>query len=134
LVVGLTLERGGLYARIGSRAGRMIEGGAVDEVRRFREEHGREATAPGGSGISSAIGYREICRHLDGELTREEAADQIAAATRRYARRQLTWLRKLKDAVIIDVQDRDPEGIAREILDLAPAKRTAEESRHHDAG
>jgi len=134
LVVGLTLERADLYARIGSRASRMVEEGAVDEVRRFREEHGREATAPGGSGIRSAIGYREICRHLDGELTREEAAEQIAGATRRYVRRQLTWLRKLKDAVIIDVHDRDPEGIAREILDLAPAKRTAEESRHHDAG
>jgi tRNA dimethylallyltransferase len=134
VVVGLTLERVELYARIGSRARRMVEEGAVDEVRRFREEHGREATAPGGSGIRSAIGYREICRHLDGELTTEEAAEQIAGATRRYVRRQLTWLRKLGDAVIIDVQDRDPEEIAREILDLALAKRTAEESRHHEAG
>ncbi len=112
----------------------MVAEGAVDEVRRFREEHGREATTPGGPGIRSAIGYREICRHLDGELTREGAAEQIAGATRRYARRQLTWLRKLKDAVIIDVQDRDPEEIAREILDLALAKRTAEESRQHEAG
>ena len=134
LVVGLTLERGALRARIGSRSGRMVQEGAVDEVRRFREEHGREATAPGGPGIRSAIGYREIWRHLDGELTREEASEQIAGATRRYARRQLTWLRKLKDAVIIDVQDRDPEQIADEILDLALAKRTAEESRHHEAG
>ena len=40
----------------------------------------------------------------------------MAAATRRYARRQLTWLRKLRDAVIIDVHDRDPEEIASEIL------------------
>lgn len=134
LVVGLTLERAELYARIGSRAVRMLEEGAVDEVRRFREEHGREATSPGGPGIRSAIGYREICRHLDGELTREEMAEQIAGATRRYVRRQFTWLRKLGDAVIIDVQDRDPEEIAREILDQALAKQTAEESRHHEAG
>jgi tRNA dimethylallyltransferase len=118
IIVGLTLERAGLYARIGSRAARMVEGGAVDEVRRFREEHGEEATLPGGPGVRSAIGYPEICRHLDRELTREETAEQIAGATRRYARRQLTWLRKLKDAVIMNVQDRDPEEIAREIQDL----------------
>ena len=43
----------------------------------------------------------------------------MAAATRRYARRQITWLRKLRDAVMIDVQDRSPGDIAREILGLA---------------
>jgi tRNA dimethylallyltransferase len=106
----------------------------VDEVRRFREEYGQEVTAPGGPGIRSAIGYPEICRQIEGEISLEEATDQIAGATRRYARRQLTWLRKLRDAVIIDVQDRDPEEIAREILDLALTKRTAEESRHHETG
>ncbi len=132
LVVGLTLERGELYARIGSRAAGMVREGALDEVRRFRAEHGREGTAPGAPGIRSAIGYSEVCRCLDGTFTEEEAADQIAGATRRYVRRQLTWLRKLEDAVIIDVQDRAPEEIAREILDLALAKRTAEESRHHE--
>ncbi len=119
LIVGLTRERAQLSMRIGCRAGRMIAGGAVDEVCRFREEYGRDPTEPGGPGIRSAIGYREICAYLDGELTREAAAEQMAAATRRYARRQLTWLRKLRDAVIIDVQDRDPEEIAREILGLA---------------
>jgi tRNA dimethylallyltransferase len=130
VVVGLTLDRSRLYPRIDSRAGRMVREGAVEEVLRFREEQGLEATAPGGPGIRSAIGYGEICRYLDGEISREEAATEMAAATRRYARRQLTWLRKLRDAVIIDVQDRDPEEIAREILDLlALAKRNAEESR-----
>ena len=130
LVVGLTLDRAVLYPRIDARAGRMIREGAVDEVLRFREEYGLEVTAPGGQGIRSAIGYGEICRYLSGEIGREEAAVEMAAATRRYARRQLTWLRKLGDAVMIDVQDRDPEDVAREILDLALAKRTAEEPRH----
>jgi tRNA dimethylallyltransferase len=118
VVVGLALDRSRLYPRIDSRAGRMVRGGAVEEVLQFREEQGLEATAPGGAGIRSAIGYGEICRYLDGDISREEAAVEMAAATRRYARRQLTWLRKLRDAVIIDVQDRDPEEIARELLDL----------------
>ena len=119
VVVGLTLDRRELYPRIDARAGRMMREGAVEEVLRFREEYGLEATAPGGAGIRSAIGYGEICRYLDGEITREEAAVEMAAATRRYARRQSTWLRKLSDAVMIDVQDRAPEEIARVILDLA---------------
>jgi tRNA dimethylallyltransferase len=129
LAVGLTLDRGILYPRIDARAGRMLREGAIEEVLSFREERGLEATAPGGPGIRSAIGYGEISRYLLGEISREEAAVQMAAATRRYARRQLTWLRKVRDAVMIDVQDRDPEDIAREILDLANAKRTAEEPR-----
>jgi tRNA dimethylallyltransferase len=129
LVVGLTLDRSVLYPRIDARAGRMLREGAVEEVLAFREAFGLEATMPGGPGIRSAIGYGEISDYLLGESSREEAAEQMAAATRKYARRQLTWLRKLRDAVMIDVQDRDPEDIAREILDRATAKRTAEESR-----
>jgi len=121
VVVGLTLDRSRLYARIDCRAGCMVREGAVEEVLRFREEHGLEATAPGGPGIRSAIGYDEICRYLGGEISLQEGAAEMAAATRRYARRQLTWLRKVRDAVIIDVQDRDPEDIAREILDLGAA-------------
>ncbi len=119
LVVGLTLDREILYPRIDARVGRMLQEGAIEEVRRFREARGPETTLPGGSGIRSAIGYPEICGYLDGRLSREEAAEEMAAATRRYARRQLTWLRKVKDAVMMNVRDREPEDMAREILDLA---------------
>jgi tRNA dimethylallyltransferase len=127
LIVGLDRDRQDLHARIDARVSRMLRDGAVEEVRRFRGERGRDATIPGGPGIRSAIGYPEICRYLDDEIALGEAAEQMAGATRRYARRQLTWLRKVRDAVIIDVQGRDPEEIAREILDLALAKREAEE-------
>lgn len=119
VIVGLTLDRKVLYPRIDARAGRMLRQGAVEEVLGFREERGVEETAPGGPGIRSAIGYTEISRYLRGEISREQAAEEMAAATRRYARRQFTWLRKVSDAVMIDVQDRDPESIAREILGLA---------------
>jgi tRNA dimethylallyltransferase len=71
-----------------------------------------------------------VCSYLDGELTISETAQRITMATSRYARRQLTWLRKVRGAVIIDVQGRDPEEIARDILDLSLAKQTTEESRH----
>lgn len=127
VVVGLSLERSELYGRIAARSRWMVEQGAVEEVRRFREEYGREVTAPGGPGIRSAIGYREICAYLDGSMSAQELAERIAGVTRRYVRRQMTWLRKVKDAVIIDVQGREPDDIAREILDLALASRTSKE-------
>jgi tRNA dimethylallyltransferase len=127
LVVGLVLERRELYRRIDVRAARIVGGGAVEEVRRFKLEHGSADTVPGGGGIRSAIGYPEICGYLEGRLTHLDMVEQIAAATRRYARRQLTWLRKLGDAVIIDVQDRNPREIAQEIACLSPSGELSKE-------
>lgn len=158
VIVGLTMKREELYRRIDLRAAQIVDGGAVEEVRRFGEAQGfgweagegdstladgsedrlaggsglRPAgggARPGAPGIRSAIGYPEICRYLEGRQTRQETIDQIAAATRRYARRQLTWLRKVGDAVIIDVQDRDPRDIAREIAALA-ASATPDKEPH----
>lgn len=120
VIVGLVVEREELHRRINLRAARIVEGGAVEEVQRFRQAFGPEETQPGGAGIRSAIGYPEICRYLEGRQTRKETIDQVAAATRRYARRQLTWLRKVGDAVIIDVRDKDPRQTALEIAALAP--------------
>lgn len=129
LVVGLTLDREELYRRIDLRTYRMVQDGAVEEVERLRGqgvrgEESHEGPFTGScegshTGVRSAIGYQELCRFLDGAQTLEETVSQIAAATRRYARRQLTWLRKLNDAVIIDVRNGTPEEIAEHILALA---------------
>jgi len=130
LVVGLVVERAELYRRIDARAVRIVHGGAVEEVRRFRQERGLEGTRPGGAGIRSAIGYPEICRYLEGRQTLDETVNQVAAATRRYARRQLTWLRKLGDAVIIDVRDRGPKEVTQDILTLALSNVCPKEPRY----
>ena len=122
------MQRDELYRRVDSRAERIVDGGAVDEVREFLRGRSPEATAPGGPGIRSAIGYPEICRYLDGRQTREDTIRQIAAATRQYARRQLTWLRKLEGAVMIDVGDRGPAAVAQEIRRLTPAARESKET------
>jgi tRNA dimethylallyltransferase len=129
VVVGLVLERAKLYERIDRRAAEIVMNGAVDEVRRFREEKGATDTRPGSPGICSAIGYPEICRYLDGLQTLAETIDQVAAATRKYARRQLTWLSKLRDAVIIDHRDRDPRETAEDILAIATPEDDVEEHR-----
>ncbi|GMV07541.1 MAG: tRNA dimethylallyltransferase [Gemmatimonadota bacterium] len=88
LVVRLELPREELDRRIALRARRMVEGGLVDEVRGLLER-GYALEAPGMTGT----GYREVVRFLQGASTEEEMVEEIAASTRRYARRQLTWLR-----------------------------------------
>ena len=87
--IGLTLPRTVLYDRIGARVARMLERGWVAEVEGLLAR-GIGADAP----AFQAIGYRQLVRHLRGEQTLESAVAEIVQATRRFAKRQLTWFRK----------------------------------------
>ena len=87
--VGLTWPRDELYARIDARVDAMLAAGWAAEVERLLAA-GLTAGDPG----LRAIGYRELARHLGGEVEIDDARDTIAGATRRYAKRQLTWFRK----------------------------------------
>jgi tRNA dimethylallyltransferase len=84
----LDLPRPTLYERINRRVDLMFEAGLVEEVRRLMAQ-GYGPDAPG----MSATGYPETRALLRGELDEDEARDRIRRATRRYARRQLTWFR-----------------------------------------
>ena len=88
LVVVLGLPRDEMDRRIDDRVSRMVERGLLEEVRRLYHR-GYSDEDPGMTGT----GYREVARHFRGEITLEEAMDEIRHNTRRYARRQLTWLR-----------------------------------------
>lgn len=147
VIVALTMERPLLDERIAARARDMVEGGAVDEVRAERARRGAAGAAPppgfalpqpGASltpvaqlpptaarGVTKAIGYAEICAYLDGDATLEQTVERLTVATRRYARRQLTWMRRLTDAAIIDVSGRTSADVAAEVVSLASAKALA---------
>ena len=93
LWLGLDFEpRALLYDRIDRRVGIMLEMGLEKEIRDLLA-----------SGISpnctamQAIGYKEFVAALDGQCTMEEAADEVRKASRRYAKRQLTWFRRNKN-------------------------------------
>ncbi|HEX6132581.1 MAG TPA: tRNA (adenosine(37)-N6)-dimethylallyltransferase MiaA [Longimicrobiales bacterium] len=88
LVFVLELPRDVLYRRIEARVDRMVDAGLVREVRALMER-GYDERAPG----MNATGYIELVPHVRGELTLDEALELIRSATRRYARRQITWLR-----------------------------------------
>ncbi len=86
--IGLTEERAGLYARIERRCERMIEEGLLEEVRRLWEAGYGPDLQP-----LRALGYRQMGEVLQGEKTLEAALADMKRATRRYAKRQLTWFR-----------------------------------------
>ena len=101
LLAGLTMEREALYAAIDARVEGMVAAGAAEEVRR--------AYAAGASETArKALGFEEL---LSGDV------EGMKRRTRNYAKRQLTWMRKLAGVRVIDVTGRDPAAVAREILD-----------------
>jgi len=106
LLAGLTMERETLYRRIDERVDAMVAAGAREEVQRV-EEAGASRTA------RKALGYEEL---LAGDI------EAMKRRTRQYAKRQLTWMRKLAGAKTIDVTGRAPAEVADEISrSLGPA-------------
>lgn len=96
LSFGLFMPREELDRLIDERVEGMMDAGALEEVRQARNGTVSPTAA-------QAIGYKELCACLDGELTLQKAADSICQKSRRYARRQLTWMRKMPDIARIDV-------------------------------
>jgi tRNA dimethylallyltransferase len=89
-VLWLDLPREELYARIDARVRRMIDAGLVEEVRALRRL-GRPLSRE----ASQALGYKEMFDHLDGRASLEETARLIQLRSRQFAKRQLTWFRRL---------------------------------------
>jgi len=88
LLLGLDPPREALYARIGERARRMFAEGLVEEVRGLLKSGVSEQCWP-----FRALGYAQCLQYLDGKSDLDEAIAATAMHTRRYAKRQLTWLR-----------------------------------------
>jgi tRNA dimethylallyltransferase len=100
-LVGLVMDRDALYARIDARVDAMVAAGALDEV--------RAAHAAGASQTArKALGFDEL---LAGDV------EAMKRRTRNFAKRQLTWMRKLSGVETVDVTARTPEAVAE---DLAP--------------
>lgn len=86
---GLSTSRSGLDLRIEERVDRMWEMGLVEETRHLVELGLRE-----GRTARAALGYAQILRFLDGEISEEQAREATKIATRQYARRQETWFKR----------------------------------------
>ena len=99
-IFGLEMDRGRLYERIDARAEAIVGAGAVEEVRRA------EALGPGRT-ARKALGFDEL---LAGDL------EAMRKRSRNYARRQLTWMRKIPELHPIDRGERDDREVAAAIL------------------
>lgn len=100
LLVGLVMDRALLYEQIDARVDRMLADGVQEEVRRAQSA-GASATA------RKALGFDEV---LSGDI------EQMKRRTRNYARRQLTWMRKLAGVTVIDRTARQAQDVADEIF------------------
>lgn len=84
-------DRALLYDRINQRVDEMLDMGLIEETKSLLQKHGRIPN------FVNTIGYQEILKYLDGEISLEDAAFEIKQNTRRYAKRQLTWFRRNKN-------------------------------------
>ena len=102
LLIGLVMARERLYARIDERVDQMIIAGAPEQVRR--------ANAAGASITArKALGFEDL---LTGDV------ESMKRRTRNYARRQLTWMRKLADVNVIDMTGRSAAAVGEEVFRL----------------
>ncbi len=112
IVIGLTAEnRDILYERINLRVDLMIKNGLLKEAVEFFES--KQSTTS-----SQAIGYKELKPYLDGELSLEEATENLKRETRRYAKRQLTWFRRNKNINWIEIDKINPEELTEKALQI----------------
>lgn len=102
VVFGLMMEREELYRRVDARVDAIVAAGAEEEVR------AAERLGPGRT-ARKALGFSELLR---GEV------EEMKRRSRNYARRQMTWMRKMPGVVPIDVTGREPRETAREILPI----------------
>jgi tRNA dimethylallyltransferase len=110
--IGLQLERSSLYRKIEERVERMFQSGILEEVRNLLAS-GVGADAPPFRGL----GYKYVLRHLNGEIGLDEAILLTKKDTRHYAKRQITWFRKIPEVSWFKADDFNSiSGFLKELL------------------
>ncbi|MFZ0213812.1 MAG: tRNA (adenosine(37)-N6)-dimethylallyltransferase MiaA [Candidatus Acidiferrales bacterium] len=115
--IGLAPQRAALYMRIDQRASLMLESGWLSEVDGLIKRNIPPTAKP-----FTFLGYSQLREHLQGTKTIEQATREIQQATRRYAKRQITWLRR-ETAVHWFAGFGDEPGIVHAVLELLAATR-----------
>ena len=94
--IGLTADRAVMYERINKRVDRMMDNGLLDEVRSLYKYRQLNAL--------QTVGYKELFEYIDGNVSYEFAVSEIKKNTRRFAKRQITWLKKEQNIHWFDYQ------------------------------
>ena len=96
-VFAIDMPRDVLYERINKRVDLMLENGLIEEVKNIYEKYGKELITS-----IQAIGYKEVIEYLEGRYSKEEMIEKIKMETRRYAKRQITWFKKIDNIIWLD--------------------------------
>ena len=104
-LIGINPEKDKLNLRIEIRVNDMINNGLVDEVKNLYDYKDYNAL--------NTVGYTEIFKYIDGDISLDEAIDLIKLNTRKYSKRQMTWFRRNKEILWY----KDGEGYFQDILD-----------------
>ncbi len=119
IIMGLNVDRQVLYERINLRVEKMLDEGLLKEVEKLVDLGYDKYCVP-----MQGIGYKEMLSFMNGEVNLNEAVDMIKKATRRYAKRQNTWFKRLDNAKWFDATNNlEKEKIIQNIkYDLATSK------------
>ena len=114
-IIGLEYSVELINRRINQRVKEMMEQGLLEEVRGLHQARAL------GRNAREALGYKQIIEHLEGRCSLEEAIEQIKVRTRRYAKQQRTWLRRLRHlpgrkSTWIDATDLAPQALAQHAI------------------
>lgn len=107
--IGFIRDRKDLYDRINLRVDQMIEDGLIEEARGFYPQRQLNSL--------NTVGYKELFDYFDGKCSLTFAVEKIKQHTRNYARKQLTWFKKDKETVWIDLSDENAD-VTERILTL----------------
>ncbi|HEU4980862.1 MAG TPA: tRNA (adenosine(37)-N6)-dimethylallyltransferase MiaA [Solirubrobacterales bacterium] len=115
LLVGLVIDRQKLAERIDRRVDAMIRDGAAEEARRAAES-GASRT------VRAALGFEQLLADHDGAPS-ADSLEAVKAAHRAYARRQLTWMRRMEGVTLIDRTEAEDREVAARIIELVDELR-----------
>lgn len=104
-------DREYLYRRINLRVDMMMEKGLLREAEEYWRGNPKGTSA-------QAIGYKELKPFLDGEKSLDECVELLKQATRRYAKRQLTWFRRNRDIHWLYIDENTPEELIEKAADI----------------
>ena len=108
LIIGLEMDRALLYQRINQRTDKMIKNGLIEEARNIYDKNIH-------SQAFQAIGYKELFKYFNNEISKDQAIDLIKRNSRRYAKRQMTWFKNKMEVNWFKV---DPNDFLRTIKDV----------------
>ena len=96
-VFAINFDRDKLYERINLRVDKMVEAGLIEEVKNLYNKYGDSLETS-----LQAIGYKEVIEYLKGNVSKEEMIEKIKQESRRYAKRQITWFKKIENIKWVD--------------------------------